>query len=98
RIVRAFYDDLTPETWDFFAARDQVIAIPKSEDSDFRRVLLLGTTGSGKTTLVRQLLGTDPRKERFPSTSTAKTTVADTELVIAEGNYRGGGTFMPRAT
>ncbi len=41
-------------------------------------MLLLGTTGAGKTTLVRQFLGTDPATERFPSTSTAKTTVADT--------------------
>jgi hypothetical protein len=59
--------------------------------------LLLGTTGAGKTTVVRQLLGTDPETERFPSTSTAKTTVADTELIItAESLYRAAVTFTPR--
>jgi hypothetical protein len=36
-------------------------------DSGYRRVLLLGTTGAGKTTVIRQFLGTDPLKDRFPS-------------------------------
>ena len=57
-------------------------------------MLLLGTTGAGKTTLVRQLIGTDPTKERFPSTSTAKTTTHDTEIVLAEGNWRAVVTFV----
>jgi hypothetical protein len=56
-------------------------------------VLFLGTTGAGKTTLVRQLIGTDPVKERFPSTSTAKTTIHDTEIVLADGNWRAVVTF-----
>lgn len=96
RVVDIFYDALVPETWDFFAVRDGVIPLPSSESSDYRRVLLVGTTGSGKTTLVRQLLGTDPLTERFPSTSTAKTTVADTEIVLADGSYEAVVTFMPR--
>jgi hypothetical protein len=58
--------------------------------------VFVGTTGSGKTTLVRQFLGTDPRRERFPSTSTAKTTVADAEVVIDKGAFRAVVTFMPR--
>lgn len=57
--------------------------------------MFVGTTGSGKTTLVRQFLGTDPRRERFPSTSTAKTTVADAEVVIDKGAFRAVVTFMP---
>ncbi|MGW3625997.1 hypothetical protein [Streptomyces sp. NPDC000880] len=57
----------------------------------------MGTTGAGKTTAVRQLLGTDPGTERFPSTSTAKTTVADTEIVPTEdGPYRAVVTFAAR--
>ena len=91
-----FYQDISAETWDFWGIRNAEIALPSSQDSSYRRVLLAGTTGSGKTTLVRQLLGTDPVRERFPSTSTAKTTVAETELVIAEGDYRAVVTFMPR--
>src|SRR5262245_55114218 len=58
--------------------------------------LLVGTTGSGKTTLVRQLLGTDPETERFPSTSTGKTTIADTEFILDDGPYRAAVTFRGR--
>lgn len=58
---------------------------------------MLGTTGAGKTTVVRQLLGTHPKTERFPSTSTAKTTVADTEIIpVDEPNFRAVVTFMPQ--
>ena len=40
-----------------------------------------------------KLIGTDPLNERFPSTSTAKTTVHDIEIVLAEGNWRAVVTF-----
>lgn len=96
RVVEIFYQDLAPETWDFFAVRESMMPLPSSQNSDYRRVLFVGTTGSGKTTLVRQLLGTNPKTERFPSTSTAKTTVADAEIILANGPYRAVVTFMPR--
>jgi hypothetical protein len=95
-VVDIFYHDLLPEPTDAFAMRDAVIPLPNSADSAYRQVLLLGTTGGGKTTLVRQLIGTDPETERFPSTSTAKTTVADTEIVLTEGPFRAAVTFLPR--
>jgi hypothetical protein len=57
--------------------------------------LLLGTTGAGKTTLLRQLIGTNPETERFPSTSTAKTTVHETEVLLAPGSYKAVVTFFP---
>ncbi len=95
RVVKIFYDDLVPENWDFFAVRDTEIHLPDSATSDYRRVMLVGTTGSGKTTLVRQLIGTDPKRERFPSTSTARTTVADTEILLDDGPFRAVVTFMP---
>lgn len=76
--------------------RESVIPLPKREDG-YRRVLMLGTTGAGKTTVVRQLLGTHPKTERFPSTSTAKTTVADTEIIPVDGpDFRAVVTFMPQ--
>ena len=59
-------------------------------------MLFLGTTGAGKTTIVRQLIGTDPMKERFPSTSTAKTTIHDTEIVLADGDWSAVVTFASR--
>lgn len=58
--------------------------------------MLVGTTGAGKTTLLRHLIGTDPHRDRFPSTSTAKTTTADIEIVTAEGPFEAVITFASR--
>src|SRR5262245_57183973 len=82
-VVDIFYHDMIPEAADAFAIREAAIPLPRSSDSDYRQVLFLGTTGGGKTTLVRQLLGTDQRTERFPATSTARTTIADMEILLA---------------
>lgn len=95
RVVEIFYYGMEPEQSDFGAIRESIIPLPTSADSDYRRVLLLGTTGAGKTTLLRQLIGTDPATERFPSTSTAKTTVHETEIVLAEAPCRAVVTFFP---
>lgn len=96
RVVDIFYDGMQASEVDFASLRDQLLPLP-GEDEGYRTVLLLGTTGAGKTTVVRQILGTDPATERFPSTSTAKTTVADTELMTTEeGPYRAVVTFVPR--
>lgn len=95
RIVEIFFYGMEAEESDFAAVREASIPLPSSKDSDYRRALLLGTTGAGKTTLLRQLIGTDPDSERFPSTSTAKTTVHETEVVLADGPYRAVVTFFP---
>lgn len=96
RVVEIFYDGMEVSEVDFADLREKLLPLP-GEDDGYRTVLLLGTTGAGKTTVVRQILGTDPATERFPSTSTAKTTVADTELVTTEdGAYRAVVTFVPR--
>jgi hypothetical protein len=96
RIVDIFYDGMEAVQTDYAVLRQKVIPLPTTEDG-YRTVLLLGTTGAGKTTVARQLLGTDPATERFPSTSTAKTTVADTELILtSDGIYRAAVTFAPR--
>lgn len=95
RVVEIFYHGMEPEQSDFGAIRESIIPLPTSKDSDYRRALLLGTTGAGKTTLLRQLIGMDSRTERFPSTSTAKTTVHETEVVLAPGMYRAVVTFFP---
>ncbi len=95
RVVEIFYGGMEALEVNFAQLRDELLPLPTEDD--YRKVLLLGTTGAGKTTVVRQLLGTDPATERFPSTSTAKTTVADTELVTTEvGPYRAVVTFVPR--
>lgn len=96
RVVSVFYEGMEPADVAHAAVlRDQVIPLP-GEAEGYRRVLLLGTTGAGKTTVVRQLLGTDPVRDRFPSTSTAKTTVADTEIILTGGLFHAVVTFFPR--
>lgn len=97
RVVSAFFDGMEPASAEAgsIALREAAIPLP-GPDAGYLSVALLGTTGSGKTTLVRQLIGTDPVTERFPSTSTAKTTVADTEIITAPGAYRAVVTFFSR--
>ncbi len=96
RVLDIFYDGIEPVRLDSAAVRDEFLPLPGPE-KDYRSVLMLGTTGAGKTTLVRQLLGTDPATERFPSTSTAKTTVADTELIFDPSlEFRAVVTFVGR--
>jgi len=95
RVVDIFFYKLEGGEIDFLALRDGVIELPSSQTGDYRRALFLGTTGAGKTTLLRQLMGTDPVKERFPSTSTAKTTVHETEVILQEGPYCAVVTFFP---
>jgi hypothetical protein len=93
RAVEIFFYKMTPEETDYQRIRDDFIRLLDSKNDDYRRVLLLGTTGAGKTTLGRQLIGTDPEKERFPSTSTAKTTIHDTEIVVAPAPWKAIVTF-----
>lgn len=96
RVLDIFYDGIVSTPSDSQAVRDSILPIPGHE-SGYRSVLMLGTTGAGKTTLVRQILGTDPDTERFPSTSTAKTTVADTELILDPSpEFRACVTFVGR--
>ncbi len=96
RIVDIFFAGMEVGSTDSAALREAVIRLPGLESDGYRRVLFLGTTGAGKTTLARQLIGTDPARERFPSTSTAKTTIHDTEIVLADGDWRAVVTFASR--
>ena len=57
-------------------------------------MMLVGVTGAGKTTLLRHFIGSDHGRDRFPSTSTAKTTTADIEIVTAHGPFKAAITFM----
>jgi len=94
-IVAAFYDHLASEQWEGWAERERVLPLP-SKDDRYAKVQFVGTTGAGKTTVVRQLLGTDPNKERFPSTSAAKTTICDLEIIIGGGDFEAAVSFIPR--
>lgn len=95
-VVAAFYDDLVPVPRDGWLLREAAIPIP-SPDDGYSRVLLLGATGAGKTTLVRQLIGTGSRGEKFPSISTAKTTTCDIEIITADvPEYEAVVSFLPK--
>ena len=94
-IVAAFYDHLSPEHRDGWAERERLLPLPSKNDG-YAKVQFVGTTGAGKTTVVRQLLGTDPVDERFPSTSAAKTTICDLEIILGGDDFEGAVSFIPR--
>ncbi len=93
RVVEIFFGPMSPETADSRALRESLLPLPGRDDG-YRSVLLLGTTGAGKTTVVRQLMGTHPEDERFPTTATGRTTIADTEVILADGPYTAVVTFF----
>ncbi len=98
KIVAAFYDPMQPEAHDGWAIREDILPLPGGKESDdgYARLQFVGTTGAGKTTVLRQLIGTDPEKERFPSISAAKTTICDIEVILQDGDFHGVVTFIPR--
>lgn len=93
RIVDAFYDGIQAGVVDSFETRNGIIPLPGKAEG-YARTLFVGTTGAGKTSLLRHLIGSDPDLDRFPSTSTAKTTVSDIEVIPAEGEFRAAVTFF----
>jgi energy-coupling factor transporter ATP-binding protein EcfA2 len=93
-VVAAFFDGIESGAIDSRKLRDEKIPLPSRADG-YSHVLFLGTTGAGKTTLLRHLIGCDHEQDRFPSTSTAKTTTADIEIVTAPGQFHAVTTFMP---
>lgn len=93
RIVDAFYDGIQAGIADSFEIRNSVISLPGKAEG-YARTLFVGTTGAGKTSLLRHLIGSDPDLDRFPSTSTAKTTVSDIEVIPAKGGFRAAVTFF----
>ncbi len=83
-VVRAFYEDITTPTVRSFDVRGQKIPLPSKEDG-YCRVLLVGPTGVGKTSLLRQFIGSHPERDRFPSTSASRTTISDIEVITTPG-------------
>lgn len=92
-VVEAFFGELHAGREDPREIRDRAIVLPGSA-AGYARVLFVGTTGAGKTSLLRQLIGSDPDEDRFPSTAPAKTTIADIEVVQAPGPYSAIVTFF----
>ncbi len=78
-IVDAFYDLLENEEIDYTKLLEQCITMPKRKDG-YSRASLIGPSGAGKTSLLRYLMGT--QNDRFPTTSTGRTTTCDMEIIF----------------
>jgi hypothetical protein len=92
-VIEAFYDEIQAGREDPEALRECHIRLPNKDDG-YTHVLFVGTTGAGKTSLLRQLIGSDPDEDRFPSTAPAKTTIADIEVIQSEGDFDAAVTFF----
>ena len=92
-VVEIFYGEIAPRIGSSRDLRDKLLPLPGHEEG-YARIALMGVPGAGKTTLVRQLIGTNPDTERFPSTSVNRTTTFPTEVALRDGPYKTVVTFM----
>jgi hypothetical protein len=93
-IVRAFYDDIESAPSNTWEIRNEILPLPSAEEG-YAKVLMVGTTGAGKTSLLRHLMGSHPERDRFPSTSASRTTISDIEVITAASTpYRAVVTFF----
>ncbi len=93
-VVKAFFDNIETGKSRSRDHREDMLPMPGWEEG-YARVMLVGSTGAGKTTLLRQLIGSDHKRDRFPSTSTAKTTTAEIEIITTQkGPFKAAVTFM----
>lgn len=95
-IVDAFYDLLENEEIDYARLLEESIALPMRKEG-YSRASLLGPSGAGKTSILRHLMGT--QNERFPTTSTGRTTTCDMEIIFDNDSnqYELVVTFMSKA-
>jgi hypothetical protein len=92
-VVEIFYGEIEPRNSDARPLRAKLLPLPTREDG-YAKAVIVGVPGAGKTTLVRQLIGTHPEHERFPSTSVNRTTTFPTEIVLQDGRFDAVVTFM----
>lgn len=94
KVVEIFYGEIAPRTQSATQLRDKLLPLP-DHNQGYARVALLGVPDAGKTTLLRQLIGTQPEKERFPSTSVNRATTFPTEITVSDSkHYQAVVTFM----
>lgn len=93
RVVEIFYEGIEPKTENYRDLRNDHVPFP-ARDNGYPRILLLGIPGAGKTTLVRQLIGSHPVRDNFPSISVHRTTTFETEVIAGPKDYSAVVTFM----
>lgn len=93
-VVAAFFNGMEAGKRISVVLREEKISLPTNEDG-YSHIMFSGTTGAGKTTLLRHVIGSDHIHDRFPSTSTARCTTADIEIVTTDGPFEAVVTFMP---
>ncbi|MDB5968512.1 MAG: miro-like family protein [Hydrocarboniphaga sp.] len=93
RVIDIFYSEIEPRTGSARGLRDKLLPFPSRGDG-YAHVALFGVPGAGKTTLVRQLIGTHPKTEHFPATSVNRTTTFPTEVILRDGPYEAVVTFL----
>lgn len=94
KVIEIFYSEITPRSNSPVDLRDKLLPLP-GHNEGYAKVALIGVPGAGKTTLIRQLIGTDPETERFPSTSVNRTTTFPTEIALKDNQfYEAVVTFM----
>lgn len=97
-VVAAFYDSIESAPFDSWEIRNETLRLPKREEG-YAKVMLVGTTGAGKTSLLRHLIGSHPKNDRFPSTSASRTTISDIEVITSPDKpYRAVVTFFNEST
>jgi energy-coupling factor transporter ATP-binding protein EcfA2 len=96
RIVKIFYEGIEAGKLDSMKQRQSLIPLP-TKDEGYSTIMFTGTTGAGKTTLLRHVIGAHHKKDRFPSTSTSRTTTADVEIITTDpdSTFEAAITFMP---
>ena len=96
KVVKIFFEGIEAGKIDSAEKRQALIPLPTMADG-YSTVLFTGTTGAGKTTLLRHFIGADHKKDRFPSTSTSRTTTADVEIITTDDgiDFEAAVTFMP---
>ncbi len=95
-VVDIFYGDLDPSTTSHRALRERLLPLPAMGPGQAVRSLILGNSGVGKTTLLRRLIGCDAERDRFPATSTNRTTTCEIEIVTGSSGFSAAVTFLSR--